>query len=120
MASLALSGHFPPDRLLFLEVLARSLPRGARLRAQSEGAYPGADLMLLYDWQGQRVACRLKAEFLLQWEPHLAAYKVERFLWRQSLMTLHSAGHSQDDNPPSAFDHANQEGMHRRPTKRVR
>ena len=117
MASLALSGHFPPDRLIFLEVLAQSLARRSRLRALSEGVYPGADLVILYEWEGLRLAYRVPAEVFVRWSPYLAAHEVQSFLWKEAIARLHRAPDGVS-YAPTAYELSIEAGLHRRQSRR--
>ena len=75
MAALVLQSRFPPDRIQFLRILAKSLRSGQfKVRADDDA------VLLTYTCEGVTVGYRLPADFFQRWEAHHGAYKVEVLL----------------------------------------
>ena len=84
-ARLVRDGFFPPERLETLRLLANALPIQSRLRASVEGEYPGAEMILCFDWLEERVAFRVGAGLFVQHYAHYNVVRLQELLIRRTL-----------------------------------
>jgi hypothetical protein len=83
-------GYQPPERLQFLRLLTKILPAESVLHTAPDGHYPATDLLLIFDWLGQRVEYRMPASQFIALYPHLNAVQTQDTLIHRTLQRVYS------------------------------